>query len=98
MAMRTFLLTHWQWVLAYLLLVSLIAFCLMGWDKRQAVKERWRVRERTLLLAAILGGSPGAILGMRVFHHKTKHWYFWYGLPAILLVQLGLAVWAVWPR
>ena len=96
--MRDFLLAHWQWAAGYLLLASLAAFCLMGWDKRQAVKGGWRVRERTLLLAALLGGSPGAILGMRAFHHKTKHWYFRYGLPAILLLQIGLAAWALWPR
>ena len=50
-----------------------------------------RVPEKTLFLLAILGGSVGAILGMRVWHHKTRHWYFKYGLPAILLAQLALA-------
>lgn len=98
MDMKDFLPTHWQWAMGYLLLASLAGFCLMGWDKRQAVKGRWRVRERTLLLTALLGGSPGAILGMRLFRHKTKHWYFWYGLPVILLLQLGLAVWLLWLR
>lgn len=93
MDVRAFLLSHWQWPVCYVLAVSLVAFVQMGWDKRQAVKGGWRVRERTLLLTAALGGSPGAILGMRLFRHKTRHWYFRYGLPAILLAQAALAVW-----
>ena len=50
-------------------------------------------RKKTLFLLPLLGGSVGALLGMRVFHHKTKHWYFVWGVPAILLAQLALAVW-----
>ena len=96
--MTAFLLSHSIWVLGYLGLMSLLSFCLMCWDKRQAIRGRWRVRERTLFLTAILGGSPGSILGMRVFHHKTKHWYFRYGLPALLVLQIALALWAFWPR
>lgn len=53
----------------------------------------WRVPEKTLFLLPLLGGSVGALLGMRVFRHKTKHWYFVWGVPAILLAQLALAVW-----
>ena len=49
--------------------------------------------EKTLFLLPLLGGSVGALLGMRVFHHKTKHWYFVWGVPTILLAQLALAVW-----
>ena len=81
------------WAPAYFLLASLTAFCLMGWDKRQAVKHRRRVRERTLFLSALLGGCPGALLGMWVFRHKTRHWYFRCGLPSILLLQTALALW-----
>ncbi len=77
----------------YLLIINLVAFCLMGADKRRAVRHRWRIPEKTLFLAAILGGSAGSIAGMRLFRHKTKHWYFKYGLPAILILQLGLAFW-----
>jgi len=51
------------------------------------------VPEKTLFLLPLLGGSVGALLGMRVFHHKTKHWYFVWGIPAILLAQIALAVW-----
>ncbi len=75
--------------LAYLLLINLAAFLTFGADKRRAKRGAWRIPEKTLFLLAIVGGSVGAICGMRVFHHKTKHWYFKYGLPAILLAQLA---------
>ena len=79
-------------VLLYLLAVNVLAFAVYGWDKmRSKVQGARRVPEKTLFLLAIVGGSVGAILGMRVWHHKTRHWYFKYGLPAILLVQLALA-------
>ena len=74
-------------------MMSLLDFCLMGFDKHRAKRNGWRVRERTFFLLALLGGSPGAILGMRLFHHKTRHWYFKYGLPAILILQLALGLW-----
>lgn len=60
-----------------LLLLSLIAFVLYGADKRKAKKEKWRIRESTLLGFGFFGGAVGALLGMKLFRHKTKHWYFW---------------------
>lgn len=77
----------------YLLFVNLIGFVLMGVDKRRAKRDQWRIAEKTLFLPPLLGGTVGAILGMRMFHHKTKHWYFRYGLPALLVLQLVLAGW-----
>ena len=70
----------------YLLAVNLWAFGLMWKGAR-------RVRERTLFLSALLGGSLGALLGMWVFRHKTRHWYFAWGLPLILLVQIAAGIW-----
>ena len=67
---------------------------LMWFDKRRAKRGGRRVRERTLFLSALLGGSLGTFLGMRVFRHKTKHWYFVWGIPLILLAQAALGVWA----
>ena len=78
----------------YLLCMNLAAFLLMGADKRRARQHRWRIPEATLFLAAALGGSLGAVAGMRVFRHKTRHWYFVVGMPAILAVQLALAAFA----
>ena len=60
----------------------------MGIDKRKAVKHAFRIPESTLFIVALIGGSLGSLLGMYVFHHKTRHWYFVYGMPAILLLQL----------
>ena len=77
----------------YILIMNVIGFCLMGLDKHRARTRQWRVPEKTLFLLPLLGGSVGALLGMRMFHHKTKHWYFVWGIPAILLAQLALAVW-----
>ena len=76
----------------YLIVVNVIAFFLYGADKHKAKKGAWRISEKTLLLVAVIGGSIGAILGMHIFHHKTKHWYFRYGLPVILIVQVVLVV------
>ena len=80
----------------YLLLINVVGFVLMGIDKRRARRDQWRISEKTLFLPPLLGGTVGTILGMRVFHHKTKHWYFHYGLPALLAVQLALAGWLYW--
>ena len=83
-------------ICAWLLLWSLVAFIAMGADKRKAQTGKWRVPEATLFLFALLGGGLGATLGMHLFRHKTKHWYFRWGLPLILLVQVALVAWAVW--
>ena len=83
----------WTVLLVWLTVINLLTFIVYGADKRQARKGKWRVPEKTLFLLPLLGGSIGALLGMRVFHHKTKHWYFVWGIPAILLAQIALAVW-----
>lgn len=75
--------------------LSALDLFLMGWDKRQAKRGGPRVPEKQFFLVAALGGTAGAILGMYAFRHKTRHWYFKWGLPAIALVQLGL-VWFWW--
>ena len=82
-----------QAALLWLLFMNLSAFALMGLDKRRARRKLWRVPEATLLLPALLGGTPGALVGMYLFRHKTRHWYFRWGLPAVLLLQLGAAAW-----
>ena len=87
----------WKLLAGYLLLVNLAGFLLMGLDKRRARRGAWRISEKALFLLAVLGGSLGAIAGMRTFRHKTRHWYFRYGLPALLAVQLALAALLGWP-
>lgn len=78
--------------LAYLAIVNLLAFILMGADKSKARRDKRRIPEKVLFLSAGIGGSLGAIAGMYAFRHKTKHLSFVLGLPAILLAQLVLAV------
>ncbi|MBR1693243.1 MAG: DUF1294 domain-containing protein [Lachnospiraceae bacterium] len=75
----------------YLLVINLIGFCIMGIDKYKAKKRVFRIPEATLFLVALIGGSLGSILGMLTFHHKTRHWYFVFGMPAILILQLVIA-------
>ena len=79
-------------IILYLIIINLLAFLLMGLDKRKAKRHKWRIPEKTLFLSAIIGGSIGALLGMQVFRHKTKHASFRIGMPCILIAQLGLAV------
>lgn len=76
-----------RFVAIYIIIINMIAFILMGMDKKKAREHAWRISEKTLFFFAILGGSLGAWIGMYVFHHKTRHWYFVIGMPAILLMQ-----------
>lgn len=81
-----------QILFLYLILLNLLGFILMGMDKRRAIRHAWRIPEAHLFGCAILGGSVGSILGMYTFRHKTKHWYFVFGMPAILLIQVILGI------
>ena len=74
----------------YLPAINAVAFIMYGIDKYKAKKAKWRISETTLLLLAVLGGSIGAWMGMKVWHHKTMHKKFKYGIPAILLIQIAL--------
>ena len=74
----------------YLLAINAVTFIVYGIDKYKAKKAKWRISEATLLLLAVLGGSIGAWMGMKVWHHKTMHKKFKYGIPAILLIQIAL--------
>ncbi|MCI8800162.1 DUF1294 domain-containing protein [Acetatifactor muris] len=76
----------------YLLLMNIIGFSQMGIDKKRAVRGAWRISEASLFLTALLGGALGSTLGMHYFRHKTRHWYFRYGMPAIFAAELFLSV------
>ena len=82
-------------ILLLLVAVNLFSFTLYGLDKLKAKKGLWRIRESTLLLIAALGGSVGALLGMEVFRHKTKHWQFKVLVPVFFILHIALAVWLV---
>lgn len=74
-------------LVVYIVAVNLAGFALMGIDKRKARRRAFRIPESTLFIVALIGGSLGSIIGMQCFRHKTKHWYFVWGMPAILLLQ-----------
>lgn len=80
-----------KYLLIYLLIINLIGFFTMFLDKQKARRGKWRIPEKTLFLLALIGGSLGTTLGMHVFHHKTKHWYFKFGMPLIFVLQLIVA-------
>ena len=87
----------WALLALYLLLINLATFLVFGLDKWKAKRKEKkdtvrRIPEKTLFLSALLGGSIGTIAGMQLFRHKTRHWYFVVGIPAILIVQIALVV------
>ncbi|MBP5154819.1 MAG: DUF1294 domain-containing protein [Lachnospiraceae bacterium] len=81
-------------ILAVLAVMNIVSFALMGYDKSCAQKGKWRVPERTLFLATACFGGLGGVLGMSVFRHKTKHWYFAVFFPLFLILQIA-ALWAI---
>ena len=84
--MKVFNLQHL--ILIYLVIINVVTFFLYGIDKYKAKRAKWRIPEATLLGLAIIGGSVGAWLGMKVWHHKTMHKKFKYGIPAMIIIQL----------
>ena len=79
-------------IICYLLAVNIVTFLLYGIDKYKAKKGKWRISEATLLTMAAIGGSIGAWAGMRLWHHKTMHKKFKYGIPVIIILQVALAL------
>lgn len=79
-------------LIIYFVIINIVGFAVMGIDKRKAVKRSFRIPEATLFIVALIGGSIGSILGMQVFRHKTRHWYFVFGMPAILIIQIALLI------
>ena len=80
------------WIVGYLMVINLVTFIVYGIDKSKAKKHLWRIPEATLIGLALMGGSVGAFLGMRLFHHKTKHVKFYVGVPVIFVVETVVAI------
>lgn len=78
-----------SYIVSYLAIVNLAGLIVMGIDKLRARKRAWRIPESTLFVIALIGGSLGTTVGMHLFHHKTMHWYFLFGMPAILVIQIA---------
>ena len=79
-----------QYSIYYLFAINIVSFFLYGIDKYKAKKNKWRISEATLLMIAVIGGSIGAWVGMRLWHHKTMHKKFKYGIPLIIIMQISL--------
>lgn len=79
-------------IIGYIIIINLIGFYIMGLDKKKAQKKQYRISEKALFTVALLGGSLGTTLGMNHFRHKTKHWYFKYGMPLIVMIQVGMLI------
>lgn len=79
-------------LLVYLVIINIIGFAMMGIDKKKAKKRSFRIPEASLFIIAVIGGSLGTIAGMYFFRHKTRQWYFVYGMPAILVLHIILAL------
>ena len=82
-----------KYICIYLLLINAAAFFLMLADKQKARRGHWRIPEKTLFLSAVLGGSVGALAGMQLFRHKTRHLSITLGIPGILAAQVIAAIW-----
>lgn len=77
-------------IILYLIVINIIGFSIMGLDKKRAIHNGWRIKEKTLFLIAVAGGSLGVLIGMKKFRHKTKHASFIFGIPGILIIQCGI--------
>lgn len=83
-----------QIVFIYIVVINIVTFFVYGIDKWKAKRSKWRISEAALLGLAVLGGSIGAWLGMKVWHHKTMHKKFKYGIPFIFIVQIAILLYA----
>ena len=77
-------------LICYIVVINLVSFMMFGIDKYKARRGQWRISEATLLAVAAIGGSIGVWMGMKVWHHKTLHSKFRYGVPIILLAHIAL--------
>ncbi len=83
-------------VVAYLLIMSLVGYISMAWDKKKAIRDVRRIPEKTLLTIAAVGGALGSFIGMRVYRHKTKHFKFVFLVPLCLLLHIAILALLVW--
>lgn len=85
-----------KFFILYLLCINVVSFVVYAIDKQKAIKHKWRISEAALLTLAAIGGSVGALLGMYLMHHKTRHVKFSVGVPVIFVLQAAIFVWRVW--
>ena len=90
--MKAWMAEFWWIPIVYILVINLVTFLMYGIDKRRAKKNKWRISEKALLIAAAIGGTVGALLGMKKLHHKTKKWKFKILVPLFLILQIALCI------
>ncbi len=79
-------------IILFILVINLISFCIMGWDKKCAINNNYRISEKEIFIISILGGSIGTLIGMIIFHHKTQKKKFQLGIPVILVIQIIISI------
>ena len=79
-------------LIVYLVIINIVTFLLFGIDKRRAIKNKWRISEAALLISSLIGGVIGGLLGMSVFHHKTKKMKFKILMPLILMLHICIII------
>ena len=79
-------------IILFILVINLISFCIMGWDKKCAINNNYRISEKEIFIISILGGSIGTLIGMKIFHHKTQKKKFQLGIPIIVVIQIIISI------
>lgn len=85
-----------KYLYIWLIVINIITFAVFGIDKKKAIDGKFRIKELTLFVLSLLGGSLGGLIAMHTFHHKTRKWYFKFGIPLILIVWVAMIAWLVY--
>lgn len=85
-----------KYLYIWLTVINIITFAVFGIDKKKAIDGKFRIKELTLFVLSLLGGSLGGLIAMHTFHHKTRKWYFKFGIPLILIAWVAMIAWLVY--
>lgn len=85
-----------KYLYIWLIIINIITFAVFGIDKKKAIDGKFRIKELTLFVLSLLGGSLGGLIAMHTFHHKTRKWYFKFGIPLILIAWVAMIAWLVY--
>ncbi len=85
-----------KYLYIWLIVINIITFAVFGIDKKKAIDGKFRIKELTLFVLSLLGGSLGGLIAMHTFHHKTRKWYFKFGIPLILIAWVAMIAWLIY--
>lgn len=85
-----------KYLYIWLIVINIITFAVFGIDKKKAIDGKFRIKELTLFVLSLLGGSLGGLIAMHTFHHKTRKWYFKFGIPLILVAWVAMIAWLIY--